>query len=473
MKKVIVIALGLIVLIAIPVLAQESEKSMEDQMMEMQEKMMMMPAVPNISVAANVQVKVGDSNFNSIVDPEGVHFSTGDVNATVTFKGEADGTGMMLGKTTAELKMKFDGAADPATVAQDGAWLKVAGLMGLPIDMAGYALKAAATTTLDPVKVEAPGIGIDILAGPLTVKTIFNSVKSTVVTFQADPVDSSTADLTKVRGAKDDPTLYAGSVNVEFPLPDIVTISGGVSFAQKDPQVVVDSTKAENKVLDLGVGAKADLKMVPDLALPISFGMKILNRRTTDLSKTDVVGVTGIKVDVPVEYTLGDLKAKLGVAYATYSWVQEVDNPGEITEPITSTKIAMTYTDELKVTPGAEFALSDLGITAKLDVTLYVMVPSLTADVGGTKTTVVDPGGKSGDYGNYDAEVPVILTKADGTNFDPGLFMKIVPAVEIKTGIVTTAISLTYQSDANIDATSEIKDDGSRIGFEIVWKAGF
>ena len=68
---------------------------MEDTVMELQEKMMMMPTVPNIGVSGNVQVKVGDGNFNGLVDPAGFQFSAGDVNATVEFKGAADGTGMM------------------------------------------------------------------------------------------------------------------------------------------------------------------------------------------------------------------------------------------------------------------------------------------------------------------------------------------------------------------------------------------
>jgi len=464
-KKVIVIALGLIVLIAIPVLAQESEKSMEDQMMEIQEKM---AVVPNIGVAANVQVKFLDANFNGKKDPEGVHFANGDVNATVTFKGEADGTGMMLGKTTAELKMKFNGAAAGAAagdaqvlnVVQDGAWLKIAGLMGLPIDITGYALKANATTTLDPVKVGAPGIGLDILAGPLTVKTIFNSTKGTV----AYKKDAETA--------VDDPTLFAGSVNVEFPLPDVVTISGGVSFAQKDPVIThTDATKnvdgssialstlAADKVLDLGIGAKIDLKMVPDLALPISFGVKLLNKANSDTAKADTSeGVTGIKVDVPIVYTLGDLKAKLHIAYATFAWVQGVNSPAD-----------SSTTDELKVAPGVEFALADMGITAKLNADIWVMVTSVTEDVGGTKITTVNPKGGSGDYGSH-GDGLVILD----TGESPGLRLKIVPALDIKTGFVTTTISSTISSDANITKTAaEDQNDATRIGFEIAWKAAF
>jgi hypothetical protein len=477
MKKGLVLfaALGLIALFAIPVLAQEAAKPLEEQVMELQEKMSMMPAVPNIGVSGNAQVSLTDGNFNSKVDAEGFHFATGDVNATIEFKGSADGTGVLAGtKTSASLKIKFNPVdsgliSDSATsdfpnadksiieIVQDGAWLKIAGIAGM-LDLTGYPFDSdTGDGILNPVLTEKPGIGLDVnLGGGIAIKTKFASQKSSAITY----VQSS--------GAKDDPTLFAGAVTAVVPIPDLITISAGLAFTQAAP-VIIDttaspaatSTQAKDKVFNLGVGAKADVKAVPNLSLPVSFGLKMINKFDPD--STAAAGAakatSGIKVDAPITYTLGDLKAKAGVSFATYDYVQE-----EVLS--TNATTGFDTQSELKVTAGAEYGLPDLGITAKLDATIYPMVSAKKNKAAGSKW-IVDPNDKNDDYGAYSGN-NVTIEEAN-----PGLVLKIVPAVDIKTGIVTTTLSLTFHNDPNVTKADKDIGDDSRLGVTIKWAAGF
>jgi hypothetical protein len=276
-------------------------------------------------------------------------------------------------------------------------------------------------------------------------------------------------------GVYDDPTLWTFVGNVTYPVPDLVTIDAGFGLKQGAPCVVdpgtgANSVKKEDAISDMGLAAKADVKAVPNLSLAPAIGVRMLTEPDPDdLEKT--ITATGIKFDLPVSYSMDALTAKVGFTFTDYTFLTECGDP--------QNDAYDESTAELKVTLGGSYALSDMGVTPKLDVTVY---PGVAArKVKATELWEVDPHDDNDDYGAWDTEdVGQTLEKDQ----EPGLAFKVEPAVDIKVSDdITITPKFIYKSDSNFPEDYELDaagdtivtgaQKGTQVGFEIKLAASF
>jgi hypothetical protein len=492
---------------SVPLVAQESAKPIDERVTDLEAEVAAI-SVPNVAVTGEIVWRFIDGNIDGSVDPAGLRFDNDGVTTTLAVKGSADGVGLFAGATTeaqVSLKVKNNDSAVILTsgvgardtggdddmkvlwIEDNGSYFKVKNVAGM-LDLGMYPFKALVTTTLDPVKEENAGLTIGVNAVPdLTLDIAVNTEAET-----------------NTSAAGGDLTVWAGSVNVGYNVPDLVKVSGGVSIADRDSGLLKDLEDAalgNQRNMKIGVGAQVDVNAVPDLSASVKFGMRMWN--VADLDSTETTGAqaakgySAFKLDVPVSYSMGDITLKAGLTYTPIAWSNDglrgliltgafkedyYKAPGVdlglgqgVTSPVPAEGVP-TSTDEIKITAGGSMAMADMGVTPGVDLTI-IMPNSVTYDFGDSYTFV--------DVANTNDDDNGDVAGGDGSTILPkdtaaGMVIGLKPSMAIK---VSDNITLTPAFPIWIDPNYTTTDDdgelvqdtkkSTKIGVEIIGKASF
>jgi hypothetical protein len=358
---------------------------------------------------------------------------------------------------------------DALLMADTGSYLKIKGIAGM-LDVTAHPFNSKLDTkAMATILTEEAGIILDVNAAGAVISLGASSWNSGDITYRDED------------GVYDDPTLWTFVGNVTYPVPDLVTIDAGFGLKQGAPCVVdpdtgANSVKKEDAISDMGLAAKADVKAVPNLSLAPAIGVRMLTEPDPDdLEKT--ITATGIKFDLPVSYSMDALTAKVGFTFTDYTFLTECGDP--------QNDAYDESTAELKVTLGGSYALSDMGVTPKLDVTVY---PGVAArKVKATELWQVDPHDDNDDYGAWDNDTADATGSKGQTlekDTEPGLAFKVEPAVDVKVSDdITITPKFIYKSDSNFPEDYELDaagdtivtgvQKGTQVGFEIKLAASF
>jgi hypothetical protein len=346
------------------------------------------------------------------------------------------------------------------------------------LDLSFYPLTVAATTTLDPVDVENPGLKIEVTGVEnISLNMVFNTGSDT-------NVDGYTQ------------TKWAGAINGTFTLPDLVDISGGLSMADEDKGLLKDLENpalGNQRMMKMGIGVKADIKAVPDLTAAVEFGMKMWPVEDYDDAVADSpadsgaapeVSYSAFKLNVPITYAMGDISINAGLTYEPIAWlVGDADGiaaAGGFSEDYykkaEGLKGVPTHSDRITITAGGSMNMPDMGVKPAVDLKI-IMPESVTVEidgVDGTWTTV-----NLGLSGDITGEAEVLLPKDAAA----GMVINIKPSLAITVSDhVTITPAFPIWMDPNYTKVDPDSDTGeliadsekaSKIGIEVVVAASF
>lgn len=390
---------------------------------------------PPISVSGKIGLRLIDENINLPVNPEVFHFETEEISAAINIEVREKGSGLLAGTdTSAEFKVKVSNLVSESPMVysdfgpnwfDNGSNLKISGIGGF-LDLSAYPFKASATTLKEPVKVENSGFKVDIRLGDFTLNTVTGS------------------------STEKNSVLYSFSSNFSYSATEGTGFQGGVVLAQDEPVGNLQSSS-------LKTGYGGEVKMGSDkegFGATVSVGVKAfpINDPNAPDATTAVTippsGLTGVKVDAPLTYKLGELTVRGGFSFTQYQWYEE-------NLPKKDERVG----HELRINLGETLDTPENGLKSHVD--LYIIFPHYK-EIG--NFTTVDPGDKVDDvYGERGGERREVTAQ---------VVFRIISKLNAKiSDILTITPILTLTHDPNYSDT--FRDIRTMVGYEVRMEAEF